>query len=44
MNLTSEMANNIWMASVIIVMILVIGLSFYGASKEKKEDKNKSGK
>lgn len=44
MNLTSAMANNIWMGSVIFVMLLVIVLSFYGANKDKKENKNNNDK
>lgn len=37
--MSPEVANMIWQASVVLVMIIIAGLSFYGESKEKKSNK-----
>lgn len=39
--MTSEVANIIWEISVILVMVIIAGLSFYGEHKEKKENSKK---
>ena len=39
--MTPEVANLIWEISVIFVIVLIAGLSFYGEAKEKKEQGKK---
>lgn len=39
--MTSEMANIIWEISVVLVMVIIAGVSFYGEKKTKDKDKKK---
>lgn len=37
--MSPAVANTIWQISVVLVMVIIAGLSFYGESKEKKSKK-----
>lgn len=37
--MSPEIANLIWEVSVVLVIVIIAGLSFYGEAKEKKEKK-----
>lgn len=37
--MSPEVANIVWEISVILVMVVITALSFYGESKEKKKNK-----
>lgn len=37
--MSAEVASLIWEISVVFVIVLIAGLSFYGEAKEKKEKK-----
>jgi hypothetical protein len=37
--MSSEVANIIWETSVILVMVIIAALSFYGEHKEKQNNK-----
>lgn len=39
--MSPEVANIVWEISVVLVMVIIAGLSFYGESKEKKANKKK---
>ncbi len=37
--MSPEVANIVWEVSVILVIVIIAGLSFYGEAKEKKANK-----
>lgn len=37
--MTSEMANIVWEVSVVLVMVIIAALSFFGEKEKKNKDK-----